>query len=288
MDKNFLFIIIVLLVIIVGGTLIWLFWPILQIDPLSCIQEVKLCPDGSSVGRTGPNCEFAGCPSVLKPEENGVCVNECENKFNGTNCSYGIWCDEFGRICGGQSCVGLGLGKCHRGECLSVEEHENLSKKETADWLLYINNEYGFKFKYPKHWEYKEERELSQDIINDFGWLYYIRLMPEREEYSYEGTEDFPIVIQIVKNINLYNEFNESYSDEEKEELFVGGLPATNFITKMGESIAWASILTKEDNHYGYYFQISDHTHILCRTEKEKDDFYKTIQGVIDSFIMLK
>lgn len=27
-----------------------------------CTQEVKLCPDGSSVGREGPNCEFKACP----------------------------------------------------------------------------------------------------------------------------------------------------------------------------------------------------------------------------------
>ncbi|MBI3984998.1 MAG: hypothetical protein HY344_03610 [Candidatus Levybacteria bacterium] len=27
-----------------------------------CTQEAKLCPDGSYVGRTGPNCEFATCP----------------------------------------------------------------------------------------------------------------------------------------------------------------------------------------------------------------------------------
>ncbi|OGK11659.1 hypothetical protein A2954_00455 [Candidatus Roizmanbacteria bacterium RIFCSPLOWO2_01_FULL_37_12] len=28
----------------------------------SCTLEVKLCPDGSSVGRSGPNCEFAESP----------------------------------------------------------------------------------------------------------------------------------------------------------------------------------------------------------------------------------
>jgi len=28
----------------------------------ACTMEAKLCPDGSSVGRTGPNCEFAECP----------------------------------------------------------------------------------------------------------------------------------------------------------------------------------------------------------------------------------
>ncbi len=29
---------------------------------VACTQEAKLCPDGSYVGRTGPNCEFAQCP----------------------------------------------------------------------------------------------------------------------------------------------------------------------------------------------------------------------------------
>ena len=28
----------------------------------ACTQEAKQCPDGSYVGRTGPNCEFAPCP----------------------------------------------------------------------------------------------------------------------------------------------------------------------------------------------------------------------------------
>lgn len=32
----------------------------------ACTLEAKICPDGSGVGRAGPNCEFAACPS-LKP-----------------------------------------------------------------------------------------------------------------------------------------------------------------------------------------------------------------------------
>lgn len=31
-------------------------------DLVACTQEAKQCPDGSYVGRTGPNCEFATCP----------------------------------------------------------------------------------------------------------------------------------------------------------------------------------------------------------------------------------
>jgi putative hemolysin len=30
----------------------------------ACTEEAKICPDGSAVGRVGPNCEFAPCPSV--------------------------------------------------------------------------------------------------------------------------------------------------------------------------------------------------------------------------------
>lgn len=31
---------------------------------IACTMEAKLCPDGSAVGRTGPNCEFSPCPAL--------------------------------------------------------------------------------------------------------------------------------------------------------------------------------------------------------------------------------
>lgn len=33
-------------------------------DRLTCTQEAKICPDGSAVGRTGPDCSFAECPGT--------------------------------------------------------------------------------------------------------------------------------------------------------------------------------------------------------------------------------
>ena len=33
-------------------------------QPVACTMEAKLCPDGSAVGRVGPNCEFAACPEA--------------------------------------------------------------------------------------------------------------------------------------------------------------------------------------------------------------------------------
>lgn len=35
-----------------------------EIQPVACTADAMICPDGSSVGRTGPNCEFATCPYV--------------------------------------------------------------------------------------------------------------------------------------------------------------------------------------------------------------------------------
>lgn len=42
------------------------------IPPQACTAEAKICPDGSAVGRTGPNCEFAPCPPV---NNNGSIAN---------------------------------------------------------------------------------------------------------------------------------------------------------------------------------------------------------------------
>ncbi len=34
-----------------------------EIGKVACTMEAKMCPDGSAVGRTEPNCEFAPCPT---------------------------------------------------------------------------------------------------------------------------------------------------------------------------------------------------------------------------------
>lgn len=39
---------------------------------VACTEEAKICPDGSAVGRTGPNCAFPDCPDTppaLIPEQ---------------------------------------------------------------------------------------------------------------------------------------------------------------------------------------------------------------------------
>lgn len=53
---------VVLLVLISGG---FFFYQKESVEPpVSCTEELKVCPDGSFVARQGPLCEFAECPMV--------------------------------------------------------------------------------------------------------------------------------------------------------------------------------------------------------------------------------
>ncbi|MFA6254333.1 MAG: hypothetical protein WC640_03780 [Candidatus Paceibacterota bacterium] len=64
--KKYFIIVVVIVLIIVVGVVYWrfkyVFKPIAEPNQVACTQEAKVCPDGSSVGRQGPNCEFAACP----------------------------------------------------------------------------------------------------------------------------------------------------------------------------------------------------------------------------------
>ncbi|MCX6744576.1 MAG: hypothetical protein NTX82_03565 [Candidatus Parcubacteria bacterium] len=50
---------------------------------IACDTMAKLCPDGSAVGRTGPNCEFSPCPNSVQP----VCTQEAKLCGDGTSVS---------------------------------------------------------------------------------------------------------------------------------------------------------------------------------------------------------
>ncbi|MDD5318501.1 MAG: hypothetical protein PHF79_01625 [Candidatus Pacebacteria bacterium] len=58
---------IIIVLFLLGGSLVLLGFKLPNqsgLAPVYCTQEAKLCPDGSYVGRTGPNCEFTMCPNA--------------------------------------------------------------------------------------------------------------------------------------------------------------------------------------------------------------------------------
>lgn len=47
---------------------------------VACTMDAKQCPDGSYVGRVGPNCEFAACPTPKPtPTDSVVCTDAMKN-----------------------------------------------------------------------------------------------------------------------------------------------------------------------------------------------------------------
>lgn len=67
-----------------------------------CTMEAKICPDGTSVGRSGPKCEFAPCPigQKLTPTESNQNQTACNTD---ADCKRGTKCITIGPIIAGQT-----------------------------------------------------------------------------------------------------------------------------------------------------------------------------------------
>ena len=74
----------------------------------ACTMEAKICPDGSAVGRSGPNCEFAECPAPRGPvtltarigqEVSGLGVNITPLAvIEDSRCPVDVMCIQAGRV----------------------------------------------------------------------------------------------------------------------------------------------------------------------------------------------
>jgi len=110
-----------------------------------CSMEAKICPDGSSVGRTGPNCEFAPCSG-------GKNLTGNDRDEHGCIASAGYsWCE--------------GKQKCLRGweeDCVN------------NDWRTYRNEKSGFTIKVPRianSYDYKGNSDIKIMEQGDITWI---------------------------------------------------------------------------------------------------------------------
>lgn len=104
-----------------------------------CTEEAKICPDGSTVGREGPNCEFAACP---------VSNNNNGNNGNSGNLNNGNFVD-----------LSLGLND------------DNLKKFETKEDLLkYILEEKANSagsYSYGVGLDFADDMDIAMEISSD-------------------------------------------------------------------------------------------------------------------------
>ena len=70
--SNKIIAIILLISVCLAGVFYFYNKDVVSVGPIACTQEAKLCPDGTAVGRTGLNCEFAECPITQIKKEVGI------------------------------------------------------------------------------------------------------------------------------------------------------------------------------------------------------------------------
>lgn len=64
MSKKIIISILLVLVAVIG--ILYYRTPTPPDEQVACTMDALMCPDGSGVGRTGPNCEFEACPAQDK------------------------------------------------------------------------------------------------------------------------------------------------------------------------------------------------------------------------------
>ena len=63
-----------LLIIIISASIMYFVSGYSQNNTITCTEEAKICPGGSAVGRSGPKCAFAPCPTLKKTNnQKGFC-----------------------------------------------------------------------------------------------------------------------------------------------------------------------------------------------------------------------
>lgn len=91
-------------------------------EPVYCTMDAKMCPDGSYVGRTGPNCEFSACPSAPAADSPSCQANPYTSCLSGEGCAVCPPCAE----CNSVSCHSIAF-------CKSIGFDENWYEQADPD-----------------------------------------------------------------------------------------------------------------------------------------------------------
>ncbi len=103
---------------------------------VACTMEAKACPDGSYVSRTGPNCEFALCPSAPVSVKTATRASVNQRIYNNGVYITPLKVIEDSRCPAGTSCFWAGTVKIKtRIEVGSASEEVELSLGATVEFM---------------------------------------------------------------------------------------------------------------------------------------------------------
>jgi hypothetical protein len=88
----------------------------------ACTEEAKVCPGGTTVSRTGPNCEFTPCPSTALPggpglTEEPIVLPGTGGKKDEGKADKGVMCTQEVKMCSDGSYVGRTGPNCAFAPC---------------------------------------------------------------------------------------------------------------------------------------------------------------------------
>lgn len=100
-----------------------------------CPMDAKLCPGGSSVGRVGPNCEFAPCPNLRECSEDAkVCPDGTVVFRKGPHCRFQacpiVACPMDAKLCPDGTSVGRVGPNCEFAPCVKLRCKATLNAKK--------------------------------------------------------------------------------------------------------------------------------------------------------------
>lgn len=180
MDKKIAIGIIVIIIAIIVVGAVWISGENNNIaQPRACTMEAKICPDGSAVGRIGPNCEFAACPALERevinscptrprvcangttvcrekkescPEDLSDCAKEGEYLRNASlgpnvpenNAKPMVCCDDLKPIVSNNS-----PGNPLEGAAAICRKIDD----QISSWQVYWSERYGFMLTFPETWK---------------------------------------------------------------------------------------------------------------------------------------
>ena len=271
-----------------------------QPQPVACTEEAKVCPDGSSVGRIPPDCEFAECPEVKCVEEGEYVDHPSKDSFEccedlvkesalpvDENCQPIIPEGSPG-IEPGWTCINCGDGICkgdYENKCNCPEdcEEESLQSEVSAeDWQTYQNEEYEYEIEYPK--------ELDLSFSSDENSLQTVKIN-EKEDTSIIYMSLLVIDNQDDLSIDQYIESQQVEPDAEnmgqsvevinQEDYQSGDIEGKKVIIKTnlrGYSDEYEEIVLKNKNYFYLILPSRETTTNLTNEQKE------TANNIISTF----
>lgn len=117
LQKNWIIFLSLILVLLVAGLVLA---GVISLPPrdVACTLDAKVCPDGSAVGRMGPNCEFAACPETPSLPNGYTLQNYKIEKVTGESCAKHADCTLPGEYAVQSRCPFVSL--CLENSCAVV------------------------------------------------------------------------------------------------------------------------------------------------------------------------